>query len=92
MKEQLRETRESVRYNEDAEEQLQECIALLNPRAQQVIRESFWCGRGNPEIANKIGMKLDTVKKIKQRSLKNLRCRLEDIGVTQDNWKEWWYA
>jgi RNA polymerase sigma factor (sigma-70 family) len=92
MKETLREIREPTEHSDEAEQQLRECMELLSPREQQVIYDVFWSGKGRKEIADRINMKCKTLDKVKERSLKNLKCRLEDIGVTEGNWKEWWYA
>lgn len=62
---------------EDGKILIQELLPQLSEKAAMVLIEHYWNGRSDREIAEKFGMKEDTIKKIRTRAIKKLGSLLE---------------
>ena len=60
---------------------LHKAIAGLSPKAEQVVRLTLE-GYSNDDIANELGVTINTVKTVKRRAYKNLRELLGDQYIT----------
>jgi RNA polymerase sigma factor (sigma-70 family) len=54
----------------------QEALSQIGKKAAMILIEYYWYGRSDTEIAERIGMKEDTVKKNRKRAIEKLRKQL----------------